>query len=161
MPNQDFRYRKQKETAIDKKVEIAPVQADEKFNFSVYYKKLPLLSEANAPPATLAGAYKLYLQKLLMDDRVSTAVNYHRSYVSPHKFAGNVLLETVTSDLLKRYERQAVMKGISKSTGKAIPDEEDRRFPKGMVVHEDSGFQGHAQRGVVIRRPHKNPKAES
>ena len=43
---------------------------------------------------------------------------------------------------------------------KAIVDEEGWRFPKGLVVHEDSGFQGHEQEGVVIRRPLKKPKGK-
>lgn len=33
-------------------------------------------------------------------------------------------------------------------------------MPKGLVVHEDSGFQGHEQKGVVIRRPLKKPKGK-
>lgn len=41
---------------------------------------------------------------------------------------------------------------------KAIVDEEGWKLPRGLVVHEDSGFQGHVQKGVVIRRPLKKPK---
>ena len=41
---------------------------------------------------------------------------------------------------------------------KAIVDEEDWILPKGIIVHEDSGFQGHEQKGVMIRRPLKKPK---
>ena len=41
---------------------------------------------------------------------------------------------------------------------KAIVDDEGWKLPKGIVVHEDSGFQGHMQKGVVICRPIKKPK---
>jgi hypothetical protein len=42
--------------------------------------------------------------------------------------------------------------------GKAIIDEEGCKLPKGIIVHEDSGFQGHQQKGVIIKRPLKKPK---
>jgi len=41
---------------------------------------------------------------------------------------------------------------------KAIIDEENWRFPKGIKVHEDSGFEGHNPVGVQIERPVKKPK---
>jgi hypothetical protein len=41
---------------------------------------------------------------------------------------------------------------------KAIIDEEGWKLPKGIIVHEDSGFQGHEQKGVIIKRPLKKPK---
>jgi hypothetical protein len=41
---------------------------------------------------------------------------------------------------------------------KAIIDEEGWKLPKGIIVHEDSGFQGHEQRGVIIQRPIKKPR---
>lgn len=43
---------------------------------------------------------------------------------------------------------------------KAIVDEEGWKLPTGLVVHEDSGFQGHVQKGVVIHRPLKKPKGK-
>lgn len=41
---------------------------------------------------------------------------------------------------------------------KTIIEEEGWTFSKGIIVHEDSGFQGHEQAGVVIRRPVKKPR---
>lgn len=41
---------------------------------------------------------------------------------------------------------------------KAIIDEEGWDLPKGIVAHQDSGFQGYAQKGVVMKRPVKKPK---
>lgn len=43
---------------------------------------------------------------------------------------------------------------------KAIIDEEKWKLPKGIIVHEDSGFEGHNPKGVTIRRPLKKPKGK-
>jgi hypothetical protein len=44
---------------------------------------------------------------------------------------------------------------------KAIIDEENWKLPKGIIVHEDSGFQGHEQKGVLIKRPLKKPRGRA
>jgi hypothetical protein len=41
---------------------------------------------------------------------------------------------------------------------KSIIDAEQWKLPKGIIVHEDSGFEGHNQKGVIIKRPEKKPK---
>lgn len=41
---------------------------------------------------------------------------------------------------------------------KSIIDTEKWKLPKGIVVHEDSGFEGHQQKGIIINRPMKKPK---
>ena len=41
---------------------------------------------------------------------------------------------------------------------KSIIDAEEWKLPKGIVVHEDSGFEGHQQKGIIINRPMKKPK---
>lgn len=41
---------------------------------------------------------------------------------------------------------------------KAIIDEENWQFPQGIIVHEDSGFEGHNPAGVQVERPVKKPK---
>lgn len=43
---------------------------------------------------------------------------------------------------------------------KSIIDTEDWQLPKGIVVYEDSGFEGHFQKGVTIVRPVKKPKGK-
>jgi len=44
---------------------------------------------------------------------------------------------------------------------KAILDQEGWKLPKGIIVHEDSGFQGHEQAGVIIKRPLKKPRGRA
>ena len=41
---------------------------------------------------------------------------------------------------------------------KSILDEQGWKLPKGIIVHEDSGFQGHEQKGVIIKRLLKKPR---
>ncbi|MGH2644592.1 MAG: transposase family protein, partial [Chitinophagaceae bacterium] len=43
---------------------------------------------------------------------------------------------------------------------KAIIEEEKWKLPKGIIVHEDSGFEGHNPPGVTIKRPSKKPKGK-
>ncbi len=43
---------------------------------------------------------------------------------------------------------------------KSILDEEGWSFPTGITVHEDSGFEGYAQKRVKIKRPVKKPKGK-
>lgn len=43
---------------------------------------------------------------------------------------------------------------------KKIIDEEKWQFPKGIIVCEDSGFEGHYQEGIIIERPMKKPKGK-
>lgn len=41
---------------------------------------------------------------------------------------------------------------------KSIIDTEEWKLPKDIIVHEDSGFEGHQQKGIIINRPIKKPK---
>lgn len=43
---------------------------------------------------------------------------------------------------------------------KAIIDKEGWLFPTGIVLHQDSGFQGHAPEGVVVQMPQKKPRTK-
>jgi len=43
---------------------------------------------------------------------------------------------------------------------KAIIDKEGWRFPAGIVLHQDSGFQGHAPQGVMVEMPQKKPRTK-
>lgn len=43
---------------------------------------------------------------------------------------------------------------------KTIIEEENWKLPKGIIVHEDSGFEGHNPKEVTMRRPLKKPKGK-
>jgi hypothetical protein len=66
-----------------------------------------------------------------------------------HKVKNNVICD--------KYKRiQSLSKTYAGSKyDKVIIDEEGWKLPKGIIVHEDSGFQGHEQKGMIIKRPKK------
>lgn len=72
--------------------------------------------EKNADPGTLTFSYREYIRKLLKEGRISTAVNYHCSYVSLKKFGGNVRFSSVTAAYLHTYEQTMKAHGLSRST---------------------------------------------
>jgi hypothetical protein len=66
------------------------------FDFTPFQKKFPILLERKAEPGTLTFSYREYIKKLVKEGRISTAVNYHCSYVSLKKFGamfGSPLLQ--------------------------------------------------------------------
>jgi integrase/recombinase XerD len=103
-----FRQRKRKQEPIVKK--------NEEYDFTPYHKKFPILLERDCEPGTIVWSYKEYIKRLIKEGRISTAVNYHCSYVSIVKFRGNVRFETITTSYLMAYEQKLKDGGLSKST---------------------------------------------
>jgi integrase/recombinase XerD len=86
------------------------------FDYSPFHKKFPILLEACDNAATLTSNYKSYIQNLLREGRIGSAVSYNCSYVSLKKFAGNVPLTAITASFLIEYEQCQKSNNISKST---------------------------------------------
>lgn len=108
--NRSFHQRKRK---------AEPVGENEKgdeFDFTPYHKKFPILLETCSIPGTITWSYKEYIKRLLSEGRVSTAVNYHCSYVSLKRFRGNVTFADITTSYLIAYEQKLKEEGKSKST---------------------------------------------
>jgi integrase/recombinase XerD len=106
--NRLFRQRKRKQEPI--------IEQSEDFDFTPFHKKFPILLETNCEPGTITWSYIEYIKKLLKEGRISTAVNYHCSYVSIKKFRGNVRFATITASYPTTYEQQLKAEGLSKST---------------------------------------------
>lgn len=104
-----FKQRKRKINPIE-------IQTKDGYDYTAFYKKFPILEEKNIQAETLTYSYQQYIKKLLRQGRISTAVNYHCSYVSLNKFRGNVLLTEVTAEFLSAYEQKVKGEGLSKST---------------------------------------------
>jgi integrase len=104
-----FRQRKPKPTS-------APAALTDFFDYSSYQRKFPILLETKTEPGTLIFSYLHYIQRLIREGRISTAVNYHCSYVSLKKFSGNVPFVSVTPSFLLGYEQKMKREGITKST---------------------------------------------
>ncbi|MFN2439748.1 MAG: phage integrase SAM-like domain-containing protein, partial [Chitinophagaceae bacterium] len=52
----------------------------------------------------ISYTYLIFIKKLIREGRISTAVNYHCSYVSLEKFRGDVTFSTITPTYLTEYE---------------------------------------------------------
>ena len=89
---------------------------DGEFDYSAFHKKFPILLEDCNNALSLTCNYKAYIQKLLREDRISSAVCYQCSYVSIKKFKGNVALTLITPSFLNEYETSCKRNNISKST---------------------------------------------
>lgn len=103
-----FRQRKRKREPI--------IEQNDEFDFTPFHKKFAILLEANCEPGTIAWSYREYIKRLLREGRISTAVNYHCSYVSIKKFRGNIRFAAITTSYLIAYEQEIKAKGLSKST---------------------------------------------
>jgi hypothetical protein len=106
--NSLFRQRKRKQISTDPEPDY--------FDFSPFYKKFPILCEQIADSFSIGWSYKKYIQKLIMEGRIGTAVSYHCSYVSIKKFKGDIKFVSITASYLHAYEQESKTNGISKST---------------------------------------------
>ncbi len=95
---------------------LIPPETKNEFDYSIYYKKFPLLEEDISKPNTIASCYCSYIKNLLREGRVSTAMYYHCSYKSLNKFRGNVSLENITVSFLQEFENLMTSKNVSKTT---------------------------------------------
>lgn len=95
--------------------EAAPVDSAA-FDYKPFYKKFPLLLDAETKCGHISYFYLLLIKKLIRAGRIATAVNYHCSYVSLKKFRGDIPFTTITVDYLTEYELWLKAQDISKST---------------------------------------------
>ncbi|MDH7463511.1 site-specific integrase [Chitinophagaceae bacterium 26-R-25] len=106
--NKLFRQRKRKQIFVHP-------QTDD-FDFSPYHKKFSILQETIKESGSIAWSFRKYVQKLIKEGRISTAVSYHCSYVSLKKFRGDIKFISITTSYLVAYEQELKTQGISRST---------------------------------------------
>jgi len=75
-----FRQRQQKSKPV--------FQSNVEFDYKLYHKKFPVLSEVPGKPGAISYSYLIFIKKLICESRISTAISYHCSYVSLKKFFG-------------------------------------------------------------------------
>ena len=88
----------------------------DKFDYTPFYKKFPILKEEITEPGTFGFVYLQYIRKLLQEGRIGTASNHHSSYQSLKKFRGNLLFSDITVSYLKEYENWMKANDKSKTT---------------------------------------------
>jgi integrase/recombinase XerD len=95
---------------------VATYAKADDFDYSPYYKKLPLLSSPTPEPGTFGFTYLAYIKKLVQQARISSAICYHCSYISLLRFRGNLWLKEITVNYLYQYEQWTKENGMSKTT---------------------------------------------
>lgn len=93
-----------------------PAQHGDTFDYSLFYKKFPLIMEPTGTPGSISYSYSVQIRKLIREGRISSAVNYHCSYVSLRKFRGDVPFNQITPSYLVEYENWLKQQELSKST---------------------------------------------
>ncbi len=106
--NEIFHKRK----SIKKVIEEMPLEYD----FTPYEKKFKILAEPAKGQEYLTDRYCHYIKKLLMEERIGSAISYLCSYNSLVKFKGNIRLSDINVAYLTMYERKMKEGNMSKTT---------------------------------------------
>jgi integrase len=86
------------------------------FDRTLYEHRFPIFKETYLEPGRLLSAHLSYIDKLLQEHRIGSAVSYQTSYYSFFKFRGNVRLTEITPAYLHQYESWMLTKDYSKTT---------------------------------------------
>lgn len=86
------------------------------FDRSLYEHRFPIFKESENEPGRLLSIHLYYIDKLLQEHRIGTAVSYQTSCYSFIKFRGNVRLTEITPAYLHQYESWMFAQDYSKTT---------------------------------------------
>lgn len=86
------------------------------FDLSLYLHRFPIFKEEAPAPGTIKIVFLSYIDKLLREHRIRTAVNYQTSFYAIAKFRGNLRFSDITVTYLKEYEQWMLQQDYSKTT---------------------------------------------
>ena len=86
------------------------------FDLSLYLHRFPIFKEETPAAGTIKVVFLSYIDKLLREHRIRTAVNYQTSYYAIAKFRGNLRFSDITVTYLKEYEQWMLQQDYSKTT---------------------------------------------
>lgn len=86
------------------------------FDRTLYQHRFPIFKEPPGEPGRLLSIVLYYIDKLLQEHRIGTAVSYQTSYFNIIKFRGNVRLVEITVSFLNQYESWMLAQDYSKTT---------------------------------------------
>lgn len=92
------------------------VPLDSQFDLEPYKKRFSILTEDHPDKDHISYTYSQYIQNLLQQDRISSALKYQDSYNRLKKFGGNATFEEITVTWLVRFEHWMLERGSSKTT---------------------------------------------
>ena len=78
---------------------------------------------------------------------------YYSGKKKAHTVKNNVIIEVESRKVV--YQSQTYP---GKKHDKKICDEEEPTYPKGVILNQDTGFQGYEPIGVIIQQPKKKPR---
>jgi integrase len=86
------------------------------FDMSLYLHRFPIFKEDPPPVGTIKQVFLSYIDKLLREHRIGTAVSYQTAYYALAKFRGNLRFIEITITYLKEYEQWMLQQEYSKTT---------------------------------------------
>lgn len=86
------------------------------FDLEPYKKRFPILTETHPDKDYISFTFSDYIQNLLKQDRMGSALNYLDAYNCLKRFGGNVRFDEITVTYLVRFEKWMLNKGNSKTT---------------------------------------------
>lgn len=99
-----------------KKKQESYVMLDSQFDVEPYKKRFSILTEEHPDKDHISYTYSQYIQNLLKQDRIASALKYQDSYNRLKKFGGNVTFEEIDITYLVRFEHWMLGRGSSKTT---------------------------------------------
>ncbi|WP_315819396.1 phage integrase SAM-like domain-containing protein [Paraflavitalea speifideaquila] len=99
-----------------KTIQKSILPAEYLFDRTLYEHRFPIFKEKEPAPNTILSATLVYIDQLLQEHRIRTAVSYQTSYYSFARFRGNMRFTDVTVSYLVQYEKWMLEKDYSKTT---------------------------------------------
>lgn len=99
-----------------KSIKPVTTPTDYLFDRKLYEHRFPIFKEAASESGRLLAIFLHYIDKLLQEHRIGTAVSYQTSYYSIIKYRGNVRLTDITVSFLNQYESWMLAQDYSKTT---------------------------------------------
>ena len=99
-----------------KSIQKAVLPCNYLFDRTLYEHRFPIFKEPSSEPGRLLSISLYYIDKLLQEHRIGTAVSYQTAYFNLIKFRGNVRLTDITVSFLNQYESWMLAQDYSKTT---------------------------------------------
>lgn len=99
-----------------KTIKTVTAHPDYLYDRRLYEHRFPIFKESVCEPGRLLSIFLHYIDKLLQEHRIGTAVSYQTSYYSIIKYKGNVRLSDITVSFLNQYENWMLAQDYSKTT---------------------------------------------
>ena len=122
---------------------LAPVSY--KFDVSVYEYRFPILKLPLPERGTILETFLFYVNKLLEENRIRTAVGYQTAYFALSRFRGNVKFTDIGVAFLKQFEAWMLQQEYSKTSV-------GRHFGLTQILFQSNVLKPSKPRDIGIRK---------